>query len=98
MNNTNSQWHRSSEGTECLVGGAGDPHEDRGLSSALGSQEKKNSQRTGVLTGSPRGNKSAVQPVQFSSVQSQPRGLQHARLPCPSPTPAVYPKSCPLSE
>ena len=98
MSNTNSQWHRSSEGTEWLVGGAGDPHEDRGLSSALGSQEKKNSQRTGVLTGSPRGNKSAVQPVQFSSVQSQPRGLQHARLPCPSPTPGVYPKSCPLSE
>ena len=27
----------------------------------------------------------------------QPRGLQHARLPCPSPTPGVYPNSCPLS-
>ena len=24
-------------------------------------------------------------------------GLQHARLPCPSPTPAVYSNSCPLS-
>ena len=23
--------------------------------------------------------------------------LQHARLPCPSPTPGVYPNSCPLS-
>ena len=39
--------------------------------------------------------------VQFShSVVSdslQPHGLQHARLPCPSPTPIVYPDSCPLS-
>ena len=44
--------------------------------------------------------------VQFSSVQFsrsvvsdslQPHGLQHARLPCPSPTPGVYSNSCPLS-
>ena len=39
--------------------------------------------------------------VQFScSVMSnswQPHGLQHARLPCPSPTPGVYSNSCPLS-
>ena len=27
----------------------------------------------------------------------RPRGLQHTRLPCPSPTPTVYPNSCPLS-
>ena len=26
-----------------------------------------------------------------------PHGLQHTRLPCPSPTPGVYPNSCPLS-
>ena len=26
-----------------------------------------------------------------------PRGLQHARLPCPSPTPGGYSNSCPLS-
>ena len=45
--------------------------------------------------------------VQFSSVQSscsvmsdslQPHGLQQARLPYPSPTPRVYPNSCPLSQ
>ena len=40
--------------------------------------------------------------VQFShSVMSdslQPRGLQHARPPCPSPTPRVYSNSCPLSQ
>ena len=27
----------------------------------------------------------------------RPRGLQHARPPCPSPTPRVYSNSCPLS-
>ena len=37
-----------------------------------------------------------------SSVQSlsrcvRPHGLQHARTPCPSPTPRVYSNSCPLS-
>ena len=39
--------------------------------------------------------------VEFShSVVSDslwPHGLQHARLPCPSPTPGVYSNSCPLS-
>ena len=39
--------------------------------------------------------------VQFScSVVSdslQPHESQHARLPCPSPTPGVYPNSCPSS-
>ena len=28
----------------------------------------------------------------------QPHGLQHARLPCPSPTPGAYSNSCPLSQ
>ena len=44
--------------------------------------------------------------TQFSSVQFshsvvsnslRPHEPQHARLPCPSPTPRVYPNSCPLS-
>ena len=44
--------------------------------------------------------------IQFSSAQFsrsvvsnslQPHGLQHASPPCPSPTPGVYPNSCPLS-
>ena len=39
--------------------------------------------------------------VQFShSVVSdtlRPHELQHARPPCPSPTPGVHPNSCPLS-
>ena len=43
--------------------------------------------------------------VQFSSVQSlscvqlfATHGLQHTRSPCPSPTPRVYPNSCPSSQ
>ena len=43
-------------------------------------------------------------PIVFSSVSRsvvsnslQPHGLQHARPPCPSPTPGVYSNSCPLS-
>ena len=45
--------------------------------------------------------------IQFSSVQFscsvmshslRPHGLQHARLPCPVPTPETYSNSCPLSE
>ena len=40
--------------------------------------------------------------MQFShSVVSDslgPQGLQHARPPCPSPTPRVYSNSCPLSQ
>ena len=40
--------------------------------------------------------------VQFShsvmSNSSWPHGLQHARPLCPSPTPGVYPNSCPLSQ
>ena len=40
---------------------------------------------------------------QFSSVAQscptlRPHGLQHARLPCPSPTPRVYSNSCPSSQ
>ena len=44
----------------------------------------------------------SVSSVQFTrSVVSdslQPHGLQHARPPCPSPTPGVYSNSCPLSQ
>ena len=40
--------------------------------------------------------------IQFSrSVMSNPlwpHGLQHGRIPCPSPTPRVYPNPCPSSQ
>ena len=46
--------------------------------------------------------RSSLSSVQFSrSVVSnslQPHGLQHARLPCPSPTPGTCSDSCPLGQ
>ena len=40
--------------------------------------------------------------LQFScslmSDSLRPHGPQHARPPCPSPTPGIYPNSCPLSQ
>ena len=32
------------------------------------------------------------------SISLRPHGLQHARPPCPSPTPGVHPNPCPLSQ
>ena len=34
----------------------------------------------------------------FTSDSLQPHGLQHVRLPCPSPTPRAYSNSCPSSQ
>ena len=49
-----------------------------------------------------QGNCSLLSSVQFCrSVMSDSlpaHGLQHTRLPCPSPTPGVYSNSCPLSQ
>ena len=46
-------------------------------------------------------NRVAISSVQFShtvvSDSLRPHRLQHARPPCPSPTPGVYSNSCPLS-
>ena len=42
-----------------------------------------------------------IQSVKFScsvvSYSLRPHGLQHTRLPCPSPTPRAYSNSCPLN-
>ena len=54
-----------------------------------------NIQKTKIMASGP------ISSVQFSrSVVSDslwPHELQHARPPCPSPTPRVYPNSCPLN-
>ena len=46
--------------------------------------------------------KTSLSSVQFSrlvvSYSLRPYELQHARPPCPSPTPGVYPNSYPLSQ
>ena len=36
--------------------------------------------------------------LSFVSSSLQPHETQHARPPCPSPTPGVYPNSCPVSQ
>ena len=50
---------------------------------------------------SSQGSYSILHSVQFScsvvSSSLRPHGLKHARPPCPSPTPRVYPNSCSLS-
>ena len=48
-------------------------------------------------------NHQSLSSVQFSSVAQscptlQPHELQHARPPCPSPTPGVHSDSCPSSQ
>ena len=49
-----------------------------------------------------RGRNICISSIKFSrSVipdSLRPHGLQHTRLPCPSPTPRVYSNSCPLSQ
>ena len=59
---------------------------------------------TSYETQDPEGNLNfSVAPLQFSSVARScltlcdPNELQHASLPCPSPTPRIYSNSCPLS-
>ena len=48
--------------------------------------------------------KITIKIIQFSSVTKSyltlcdPMGLQHARPPCPTPTPGAYSNSCPLSQ
>ena len=37
-------------------------------------------------------------PVTVTSDSLRPHGPQHTRLPCPSPSPRVYPNWCPLSQ
>ena len=57
---------------------------------------KLNIQTTKIVESSP------ISSVQFSSVTQscltlRPHEPQHARPPCPSPTPTVHPDPCPLS-
>ena len=57
---------------------------------------KLNMQKTKIMASGP------ISSVQFSSVDQscptlQPHESQHARPPCPSPTPGVHSNSCPSS-
>ena len=44
------------------------------------------------------GSLAIVSSVTQSFLSLRPHGLQHARLPCPSPTPRAWSNSCPLSQ
>ena len=64
MSGTNTQWHRSSEGTEIAGQRGRGPSRRQGAELSSG-EPKEEPQRTGILTGSPHANKS-VSSVQFS--------------------------------
>ena len=51
-----------------------------------------------MYTMSPNQNTKPICSVTQSCLTIQPHGLQHTRLPCPSPSPRVCPSSCPLSQ
>ena len=81
-----------------------DSREGSGRETEVGSLQEAGGDQPEAGAGRPVGTHrkgAAVGPVQFSlSVVSdclRPHGLQHARPPCPSPTPGVYSNSCPLS-
>ena len=56
---------------------------------------KLNIQKTKIMASGPINSVQLSQAVVSDSLQ--PDESQHARPPCPSPTPGVYPNSCPLS-
>ena len=67
---------------------------------------KEESEKTGLKLNIQKTKIMASSPVQFSSVQFsrsvmsdslRPHESQHARPPCPSPTPGVHSNSCPSS-
>ena len=84
--------HTPSSGGIGLIPGQGTRHASR-----LGQNKKEKKGDSQVHSSRSR----IICSVQFScSVMSsslEPHELQHARLPCPSPTPGVYSNSCPLS-
>ena len=64
--------------------------------------QKTNSMASGPIT-SWQIDRKTMKTVQFSSVAQscltlRPQGLQHARPPCPSPTPGICSNSCPLRQ
>ena len=72
------------------------------LSWNIRSQNNQKKSKQNRSLGQMVGTENQFSSVQFShSVVSnslQPHGLQHSRLPCPSPTPRAYSNSCSLSQ
>ena len=89
-----ARWHQWLDGRESeWTLGVGDGHGGLECCGPWGCKESGMTERLALTY---------LHSVQFSrSVVSnslQPHGLQHARPPCPSPTPGVYSNSCPLSQ
>ena len=95
-------------GDLCLIPGSGKSSGERNVyplqCSCLENSVDKRAWRAtvhGVAKSQTQLSDNTFSSVQFSrSVVSnslRPHELQHARPPCPSPTPGVYPNSCPLS-
>ena len=57
---------------------------------------KFNIQKTKIMASGPISSVQFIRSVVSDSLQ--PHELQHARLPCPSPTPGVHSDSCPSSQ
>ena len=57
---------------------------------------KLNIQKTKIMASGPISSVQFIRSVVSDSLQ--PHELQHARLPCPSPTPGVHSDSCPSSQ
>ena len=79
--------------------GARRPGQQTGEPAPPAGRSERRARRAGLAAGT---GARPPPPPQFSSVARRvrslrPHGLQHARPPCPSPTPGVYPNSCPWS-
>ena len=82
-------------------------HKEYVYRSERGNEPNRNNWAIAVEKQELGGNADPVHYVQISSVQFshpvvsnslRPHGLQHARHPCPSPTPRAYSNSCPLRQ
>ena len=73
------------------------PGEFHGLYSPRGRKESDTTERLSLHFNS-RYAFSSVQSLSCVGLFLRPHGLQHARLPCPSPTPGAYSNSCPSSQ
>ena len=91
---------KQDKGKHCLVATVAEKHFQRTCTSSITKGLLKHAYSKKILFW-------LTQVLQFSSVWFShsvmsnslwPHGLQHARPPCPSPTPRVYPNSRPLSQ
>ena len=64
----------------------------------MGNQATMIKRHSQLYSAEPKGVSVQISSVTQSCLTLQPNEPQHARPPCPSPTPRVYPNPCPLSQ